>query len=177
MLKDPNFKRKVLKAFFTIFTVSLVVLMFYPFTIKVSEARVIETVDGDTLEIEHGQKTRSLRLKNVDTPETKGYNTPEEFKGVSKQNWRCLEKWGYRAKDFVSSKVEGETIKIRYRRSVFNVEEGRYGRMLGEVYLKGSNKTLGETLVEKGFARSYTDRYIEQEKKARNLSVGLWSCG
>lgn len=153
--------------------VSIFVGLFYPFSTVSSTVEVVEVVDGDTLKVEYGGGTRSVRLKGVDTPETAGYNSPEEFEGVSTQNWQCLEKWGYNAKDFVKQKVGNKAV-IEYRKGVLTVEEGSFGRLLADVRLESKNKALSLLLMEEGFARSYGDEYLEVEERARNKSKGLW---
>ncbi|MFB6158631.1 MAG: thermonuclease family protein [Candidatus Nanohalobium sp.] len=133
-------------------------------------------MDGDTFKLTSGSDNVVVRLKDVDTPETSGYNTPDEFKGLDKDDWRCLERWGYRAKNFLEKKLE-ESTRLEYRKGVLTVEKGSYGRLLGRVYLNGSNQTLGELIVQRGYGRSYGEEYRVEEREARNNSRGLWQCG
>lgn len=170
--KGSGISRTVLKVFISSIMVCSFVSLFYPFFTASPTVEVAEVVDGDTLKVEHEDQIRTVRLKGVDTPETSGYNTPEEFEGVSKRNWQCLEDWGYKAKTFVEQEV-GQEVVLEHRKGVLTVERGDFGRLLGDIRLE-SNSSLSRLLVEKGFARSYEDSYLELERKARNNSRGLW---
>jgi len=165
-------QRNVSKVAVSFVIVSLFIGLFYPFFVASPTVEVVEVIDGDTLEVKEGDKMRTVRLKYVDTPETSGYNSPEEFEGVPESNWKCLEDWGYRAKEFVKRKV-GEETELRYRKGVFTVERGGFGRLLGDIRLE-NNESLSKLLVEKGYARSYEDSLLELEEEARNNSRGLW---
>ena len=174
--KDLSMKREVYKLVLIFFTLALIVLIFYPLFSGSKNVKIVEVIDGDTVKLEWKEQNKNLRLKSVDTPETSGYNTPEEYEGIPKSRWECLQKWGYKAKELVETKIHGREVKLRYRRSIFSMEKGRYGRMLGEIELEGQNKTLGKYMVEKGYARSYDDSYSDLEARTRNNSKGLWEC-
>ena len=162
------------KILLSISIVAGVVIGFYPFFEVSTNPENIEIVDGDTLEVRVNQTERTVRLKGVDTPETEAYNTPGEFKGVPGDKWRCLEDWGYEAKDFVEERIENSEVVLEYRKSFFTVNRGSYGRLIGRIHFNGSEETLGKMLVEKGYARSYGEVYLEEEKMAREDSRGLW---
>ncbi|MFB6147342.1 MAG: thermonuclease family protein [Candidatus Nanohaloarchaea archaeon] len=166
-----------LKVSVALITFILVTGLFYPFWTHSSWVRVIKVVDGDTVKVRQSGSLRTVRLKGIDAPETTAYNAPGEFPGVPRDSWRCLENWGYRANSFVEERIEGEMVSLIYRHGVLTVEKGRYNRLLGRIYLPGSGKNLGRLLVKKGLARSYGGKYLEEERKARNLSLGLWQCG
>lgn len=168
----PRIPKNAFKALIFLVTMVAILGLFYPFQTVSETVKVIEVVDGDTLKVSQDGETRTVRLKGVDTPETSGYNSPEEFEGVPSQNWECLEDWGYNAKDFVKQHLEDEII-LEYRKGVLTVERGSFGRLLADVRLDG-NETLSYLLVEKGYARSYGDRFLELEEQARNYSRGLW---
>jgi len=112
----------------------------------------------------------------VDAPETAGYNSPEEYKGVSNKNWKCLEKWGYNAKDYVKQEIEDKKVTLSYRKGIFMVERGTFDRVIGKIYVNDSNKSLNRQLVEEGYARSYGDYYQALEDRARLNSTGVWRC-
>lgn len=169
-------KKKAYKIGLIAFTVVLVIIIFYPTFTETKKVKVTEIIDGDTVKIRWEEETKTVRLKKIDTPETQGYNTPGEFEGVPKNNWKCLQKWGYKAKEFVDSKLYGQKVRLKYHRSIFSVERGRYGRILGEIEMDEQNKTLGKFMVKNGFARSYEEAYGTLEARARNNSIGLWEC-
>lgn len=155
--------------------VPLAAASFYPvFTVR-KTFHVDRVIDGDTIDVSGNGSSYRVRLKGVDTPETKAYNTPGEF-GMKDSDWRCLENWGYRAENY-TRKMVGERVVLRYRKTLFGVERGYYGRMLAYVYPANSSKMLDRLLVKNGYARSYGERFIDLEKTARKHDVGLWGCG
>ena len=93
-----------------------------------TEATVAHVVDGDTVELQTGERVRYLL---VDTPEiTNGKND-------------CF---GAEARDFNRNLVEGKTITLRY-----DVEcEDRYGRLLAYVEVDG--RDVNRLLVDRGYA-------------------------
>ncbi|MFM7201217.1 MAG: thermonuclease family protein [Myxococcota bacterium] len=123
-------------------------------------------VDGDTLEVEQGER---IRLVGVDTPET----------------WGEVECFGPEAKGFTVSQVEGQGICLTYDPAVTadsnNID--LYGRTLGYVfYGEGFAQFLNGRLVGEGYAYDYPytdgayyERYLaELESEARAASRGLW---
>ncbi len=172
LINRSGMRKTALKISVSLLIVVLFLGLFYPFSTVTRTFEVVEVVDGDTLEVERGEVERTVRLKRVDTPETAGYNSPEEFEDVPRGNWKCLEDWGYRAKDFVKKKIGDEAV-LEYRKGILTVERGSFGRVLADVKLE-DNRSLNRILVEKGYARSYGDDLIELEEEARNSSRGLW---
>jgi micrococcal nuclease len=168
--------KSLLKVLIGVLTIFLFVGLFYPFFTVSKNVEVVKITDGDTVDVRFEGDTETIRLKGVDTPETEGYNTPEEYKGVSSQNWKCLEKWGYKAKDYVKQKIEGEEVNLRYRKGILVVERGAFDRLIGKIYVKDSNNSLNRLLVEEGYARSYGNYYQDLEGIARLNSKGVWEC-
>ena len=124
---------------------------------------VTRVIDGDTIEIEGGQKIRYI---GIDTPETIDPRKPVQCFGVEASN---------RNKQLVESK------KVRLEKDVGEID--KYGRLLRYVYVDDVFVNL--LLVQEGFAYSYTyppdvkyqDQFTEAEKIAREQNKGLWgSC-
>ncbi|MFB6144732.1 MAG: thermonuclease family protein [Candidatus Nanohaloarchaea archaeon] len=172
-MKKPLDSRTAAKILLSAIIIAAAISTSYPYRRTTKTVEITGVMDGDTFKATLDGKTPSIRLKHVDTPETSGYNTPREFKGLEQSDWRCLEDYGHRAKEF-TGKMLGDRVSITYREGLIVVERGSYGRMLAQVKL--GNTTLGEKLVRKGLARSYTDRYTELESRARRHNRGLWSC-
>lgn len=82
------------------------------------EGKVVRVIDGDTLVVDFDDQELTVRLLNVDTPETKDPGKPVE----------CL---GPEATDFLTEALPaGSTVTL-----AFDVErEDRYGRTLAAVY-------------------------------------------
>ncbi|UWX97716.1 thermonuclease family protein [Arthrobacter zhaoxinii] len=83
-----------------------------------NQGEVVRVIDGDTLVVNFEDQELTVRLLNVDTPETKDPNKPVE----------CL---GPEATDFIEDALPpGSTVTLE-----FDVErEDRYGRTLAGVY-------------------------------------------
>lgn len=122
---------------------------------------VKRVIDGDTIEIEGGQKVRYI---GIDTPETVDPRKPIQCFGIEASN---------RNKELVENK------KIRLEKDVS--ETDKYGRLLRYVYVGKTFVNLA--LVSEGFAHSssyppdvkYQSQLIAAERQARDQNLGLWS--
>ncbi len=118
---------------------------------------VIKVIDGDTLDIETGER---IRLSGIDTPE----------KG------ECYYK---EAKSTLANLTLNKTVLIQ--QDITNKD--KYGRLLRYIYLE--DILINEYLVRDGYARVY-DKYKDDtskygllkhsEIKAFDEKKGLWSC-
>lgn len=124
-----------------------------------SEAVVARVIDGDTVELESGERVRYLM---IDTPEI----TTEQ------------ECWGAEAKQTNAALVEGKLVGLRYDTQC----EDQYGRLLAYVELKG--QIINELLVERGHAcvlhippngEDVVEHYRSLEYAAEQLGKGLWA--
>lgn len=126
--------------------------------------KVTRVIDGDTIEIEGGEKVRYI---GIDTPETMDPRKPVQCFGVesSKKNKEL---------------VEGKTVRLEKDIT----DRDKYNRLLRYVWL--DNTLINLSLVEGGFAYSYSyppdikyqDKFVVAQKEAREAKVGLWSaCG
>ncbi|PIR43383.1 nuclease [candidate division WWE3 bacterium CG10_big_fil_rev_8_21_14_0_10_32_10] len=123
---------------------------------------VARVVDGDTIEIEGGQKVRYI---GIDTPET-----VHPDKGV--------ECYGKEASDKNKTLVENK--KIRLEKDVSETDS--YGRLLRYIYLEDGT-FVNLLLVKEGFARSSTyppdvkhqETLKSAEQEARASKIGLWA--
>lgn len=119
--------------------------------------KVVRVIDGDTIEVEGGEKVRYL---GVDTPES---TTKKE----------CF---GKEAAARNRELVEGKMVRLEKDRR----DREKYGRALRFVY-------IGETLVNielvrEGYARvyvleksmSHVDDFLKAENEAQEKGLGLW---
>jgi micrococcal nuclease len=128
------------------------------------ETTVKRVVDGDTIEIEDGQKVRYI---GIDTPETVDPRRPVDCFGkeASNENKKLVE-----GKKVILVKDVSETDK--------------YGRLLRLVYLSRpeGNLFINDYLVRQGFAKvvtyppdvKYAEEFKKAEEEARNNNRGLW---
>lgn len=124
--------------------------------------RIARVVDGDTVELENGQKVRYI-----------GINTPETV-----DPRRKVECFGKEASAFNANLVKGKTVRLEKDVS----ETDKYGRLLRFVYLEDGT-FVNEILVREGYAyaSAYTpdvtrkELFAEAEKDARENHRGLWA--
>lgn len=122
--------------------------------------KVTRVIDGDTIEIEGGERVRYI---GIDTPETVDPRKPVQCFGVeaSKKNKEL---------------VEGQ--KVRLEKDV--TDRDKYNRLLR--YVWAGDTFVNLELVKQGFAQSYSyppdikyqDRFVAAQKEAREAKRGLW---
>lgn len=114
---------------------------------------VVSVHDGDTLQVKYLDEKVKIRLWGVDSPEV---NPRQEY--------------GAEARDFARDWVMNKNVRVVVH------DRDRYGRVVGEVFL--GDKSLNATLVENGWAwayRSYTEKFVPAETRARSNRSGLWA--
>tara|TARA_R100001594_G_scaffold89862_1_gene124348 strand:+ start:11901 stop:12287 length:387 start_codon:yes stop_codon:yes gene_type:complete len=110
----------------------------------VYNAKLVRVVDGDTCDamIDLGFDTwvkKRIRFAGVDTWESRTRNKEEKKKG--------LEAKAYTKKMLESSDEGNFTLK--------SYGTGKYGRVLGEIFLEGEDVSLNQLLKENGHAYEY----------------------
>lgn len=124
-----------------------------------SQARVARVIDGDTVELDSGERVRYLML-----------DTPESTQG-------SIDCFGERSADLNRTLVDGQTIQLRYDRQCEDI----YGRLLA--YVSTDEGEINRILVRRGYACVYhippngDDRQAEfeaLEAEAKTLGRGLW---
>ena len=114
--------------------------------------RVIEinkVLDGDTIDvtIDLGfdlYKKERVRIAGVDTPEKRTRNLEEKELGIDATNW---------LKDKLEVAVAGDDDLVI--RTELDGGVGKYGRLLGWLYIGDSNLSLNEQMITEGYAWSY----------------------
>ncbi|OGN01382.1 MAG: hypothetical protein A3B91_03680 [Candidatus Yanofskybacteria bacterium RIFCSPHIGHO2_02_FULL_41_29] len=121
---------------------------------------VTRVIDGDTIEIEGGQRIRYI---GIDTPETVDPRKPVQCFGVEASN---------KNKELVLNK------KVRLEKDVS--EADKYGRLLRYVYI--GNTFVNLELVQQGYAYAssyppdikYQNQFTSAQSEAREQNKGLW---
>ena len=100
-------------------------------------------VDGDTIDVDIDlgfgvTYSHRVRLKGVNTAETKTSNLEEKAKGLVAKEWLKKE-----------LSREGEWI-------IETTKEDKYGRILGTLYFVGDPVTINERMLNEGIAKPYS---------------------
>ena len=106
-------------------------------------------VDGDTIDvtIDLGfdlYKKERVRVAGVDTPEKRTRNLEEKALGIDATNW---------LKEKLESAVAGDDDLII--RTELDGGVGKYGRLLGWLYIGDSEVSLNEQMIAEGYAHEY----------------------
>lgn len=131
-------------------------------------------VDGDTLELESGEK---VRLIGIDTPEMHESNKLHRDSRKSQQDAETIKSLGRKAYQFTKKLVEKKRVRLE-----FDVEKyDKYKRLLAYVYLADGTFVNAE-IIKQGYASimtyppnvQYADLFLELYQEARENKRGLW---
>jgi micrococcal nuclease len=111
--------------------------------------KINRVVDGDTIDvtIDLGfdlMKKERVRVAGVDTPEKRTRDLEEKALGIDATNW---------LKGKLDSAIKGDdelTIRTELKGGV-----GKYGRLLGWLYVGTSDISLNEKMITEGYAWEY----------------------
>ena len=106
--------------------------------------KLVRVVDGDTADamIDLGFNTwvkKRIRFMGVDAWESRTRNKEEKVKGLAAKAY---------VKDLLENSDEGKF-------SIISHGTGKYGRVLGELFVKGHDKSVNQLLLENGHAYEY----------------------
>ena len=110
---------------------------------------IVKVLDGDTIDVlidlgfELFKKER-LRVAGVDTPEKRTKDLEEKELGIDATNW---------LKNKLEEVLEGEEELII--RTELKGGVGKYGRLLGWLYIGDELISLNEQMIEEGYAWPY----------------------
>lgn len=136
---------------------------------------VNRVVDGDTLQLETGER---VRLIGIDTPELHESSKLERDAQRSGQDKQAIKQLGTQAYEFTKKLAEGKTVRLEFD----SEKKDKYGRLLAYVYLADGTFVNAE-IVKQGYASlltippnlKYADLLLELYKEARENKRGLWS--
>ncbi len=111
--------------------------------------KIVKVLDGDTIDvlIDLGFdlfKKERVRIAGVDTPEKRTRNLEEKELGIHATNWM---------KDKLNETIKGDeelTIRTELKGGV-----GKYGRLLGWLYVGDATLSLNEQMITEGYAWAY----------------------
>ena len=111
--------------------------------------KIKKVLDGDTIDvvIDLGfdlAKTERVRIAGVDTPEKRTRDLEEKALGLDATNW---------LKEKLTETIKGDeelTIRTELKGGV-----GKYGRLLGWLYVGDSAVSLNQQMITEGYAWAY----------------------
>ena len=111
--------------------------------------KIKKVLDGDTIDvvIDLGfdlAKTERVRIAGVDTPEKRTRNLEEKALGLDATNW---------LKEKLNETIKGDDELVV--RTELKGGVGKYGRLLGWLYVGDSDLSLNEQMIEEGYAWAY----------------------
>ena len=111
--------------------------------------KIKKVLDGDTIDvvIDLGfdlAKTERVRIAGVDTPEKRTRNLEEKALGLDATNW---------LKEKLNDTIKGDDELVV--RTELKGGVGKYGRLLGWLYVGDADLSLNEQMIEEGYAWPY----------------------
>ena len=111
--------------------------------------KIVKVLDGDTIDvlIDLGfdlYKKERVRIAGVDTPEKRTRNLEEKKLGLDATAW---------LKDKLEGAIDGDDDLIIRTELVGGV--GKYGRLLGWLYIGDATVSLNEQMIDEGYAWPY----------------------
>lgn len=129
---------------------------------------VARVIDGDTIDvvIDLGfdlYKKERVRIAGVDTPEKRTRDLEEKKLGTDATNW---------LKDQLDSAISGEDDLVI--RTELDGGFGKYGRLLGWLYIGDETVSINEKMIAEGYAWEYDggtkNKNFQELREIRNLA-------
>jgi micrococcal nuclease len=161
------------RAFYTAFSLILIILFLLTFSHAQEVARVKRVVDGDTLLLTNEEKVRRI---GIDAPESR-VNARAEKQAEGK-DLKIIISMGEEATRFVQGLLRpGDQVRIEFDVA----KRDQYGRLLGYIYLS-DGRMLNEEILKAGYANlliyppnvKYQERFLKAFREAREAKRGLW---
>jgi micrococcal nuclease len=134
-----------------------------------STVAVIKVVDGDTVAVNIADKSETIRIIGINTPETVDPRKPVE----------CF---GQEASAKAHELLDGKSVILEA--DATQGERDKYGRLLRYVFLPDGSD-FGKTMISEGYAYEYTystpykyqEAYKAAQGEAQTAKRGLWADG
>ena len=110
---------------------------------------VVKIIDGDTIDVTLDlgfslTKKERVRIAGVDTPEKRTRDLEEKTLGIDATNWM---------KEKLTETIKGDEELVIRTELVGGV--GKYGRLLGWIYVGDDEFSLNEQMITEGYAWAY----------------------
>ena len=111
--------------------------------------KIKRVVDGDTIDVELDlgfdlMKTERVRVAGVDTPEKRTRDKEEKALGIEATNW---------LKEKLANAIKGSDELVIRTELVGGF--GKYGRLLGWLYIGDGDLSVNEIMINEGYAWPY----------------------
>ena len=111
--------------------------------------KINRVVDGDTIDVTLDlgfslTKKERVRIAGVDTPEKRTRDKEEKILGIDATNWM---------KEKLTETIKGDEELII--RTELKGGVGKYGRLLGWLYIGDADVSLNEQMITEGYAWAY----------------------
>lgn len=137
-----------------------------PAKIPTGTYQVIEFNDGDTIVVDMGGYSETIRFIGVDTPETHDPRKP-------------IQCFGYAASEFTKNLIGDGPVRLEADPT--NSNRDRYDRLLRYIYNDDGVLVNGE-IIRQGYGFAYTSfpfqhsqQFKDYERQARAQNLGLWN--
>ncbi|MFA4983738.1 MAG: thermonuclease family protein [Candidatus Omnitrophota bacterium] len=139
-----------------------------------SDIYVRRVIDGDTIQLEDGQRVRFI---GIDTPEMHESDKLYRDSERTGQDVKAIKKMGQRSYEFTRKLVEGKRVGLEFDAEKYD----KYNRLLAYVYLKDGTFVNAE-IIKEGYASlltippnvRYADLFSKLYRQAREDKRGLW---
>ena len=120
----------------------------YRYKVDIVKVIDVDTVDVD-IDLGFGMvyKKQRVRLKGIDTPESRTRNLEEK-------------KFGLAAKAYLKEQLTGEDAYTHIE--LVSHDKGKFGRILGELFVGGSSCSINQLMIDNYFAVPYDGQSKEQ---------------
>lgn len=153
-----------------------IILFFVNVIIYCQDYYIVTKVnDGDTFEIETGER---VRLLGIDTPEKWESGKLDKDSERSGKDKELIKKLGALASEYSEGLLLNK--KVRLESDPTNSDKDRYGRLLRYAYLEDGT-FFNLKIIQDGYAYAYTKYpiiytadFLDAQREARENSRGLW---
>ena len=118
---------------------------------------VTRVVDGDTVDVDIDlgfgmtYKKQRVRMMGIDTPESRTRDLEEKF-------------YGLESKKYLVDLLENETVTL------VSHDKGKFGRILGELFLGESNLSVNQIMIENYHAVPYFGQSKDKTKEGHLMN-------
>lgn len=152
-----------------------VLLFFLVSSCIYSQNTVIKVYDGDTFQIETGEK---VRLLGIDTPEKWESSKLDKDSERTFKDKEAIKKLGQLASEYAEALLLNKTVILKADST--NSDKDRYGRLLRYAYLEDGS-LFNLKIIQDGYAYAYTkypviyiEEFLKAQTEARENNRGLW---